>query len=143
ERLRQVLPRPELERLDARLDARIARHDDGDGVRLRRQSRLEQLEPRDLRHVEVDQDDVERLAPQELQRLFAPRRRRDVVALGLQDGGAALAQRALVIHDEDLDTGPLLPVERDRRRDALLRAETGATASRAESVLRHAALTSS
>ena len=92
ERLRQVVPGAGAQRLDAAGDARIAGHHDDDGVLVRAQRGLEDLEPRDLGHVQVDEDDVELAPLDRLERLLAPPDERDVVAVHLQHAGAALAQ---------------------------------------------------
>jgi len=91
ERFGEIVPRTGAQRLDARLDARLAGDDDGDRVGVGRERRAEQLHPRDLAHVQIDQDDVERPAPQQLLGFLAPPAYRGVVAIDGQRAGAALA----------------------------------------------------
>ena len=105
ERLGQVVPGPDPQRLDAARDARIAGHHHDDGILALGEDALEDVETAHLRHVQVDQHDVELPPPHRLQRLLAAADRRDVVPVGLQHRGAALAQRALVVDDEDADAG--------------------------------------
>ena len=105
ERLREVVPGAGAQRLDAAGDARIAGHHDDDRVLVGLQRRPQDLQPRDLRHVQVDQDDVELPALDRLERLFAATDERHVVSIHLEHAGAALAQRALVVDDEDPDAG--------------------------------------
>jgi hypothetical protein len=105
ERLRQIVPGAGPERLDAARDARVPGHDDDDGVLEGLQRGLEDLEPGDLRHVQIHQDDVELAPLDRVDGLFAPADQRHVVAIHLQDTGAAFPQGALVIHHEDPDTG--------------------------------------
>ena len=63
------------------------------------------VEPRDLRHVQIDQDDVELPALYGIQRLFAAAHQRHVVAVHLEHAGAALTQGALVVDHEHPDAG--------------------------------------
>ena len=103
ERLGQVIPGTRPQRLDARSDARVPRHDDRDRVRIRVQARLEQLHSRYLRHVQIEQHDVERAALHHRQRLVALAARGHRVPLQRQHARAALAQGVLVIHHQDAD----------------------------------------
>ena len=101
--LGQVVPRAGAERLDAARDAGIAGHDDDNGVLVGAERGLQDLETRDLRHVEIDEDDVELAPADHLEGFLAAADQRDVVAVHLKNAGAALAQGALVINDEHAD----------------------------------------
>ena len=101
ERLGEVIPRARAQRLEARLDARLPGHDDDDRLAPRRQRRAQQLHPRDLAHEEIHEDDVELATLQQLARLLAAPAHRNGVALDAEHAGATLAQRSLVVHDED------------------------------------------
>ena len=103
ERLGQVVPGAHPERLDARRHARIAGHHDHQAVAIRFQGGIQEVEPRHLRHEEVDQHQVELPAPHQLQRLLAPPRQRHGVSLAAQHRRAALPQGALVVDDQDPD----------------------------------------
>ena len=105
ERLGQVVPGAGPERLDAAGDAGVSRHDHDDRVLVGLQRGLQDLEPGDLGHVQVDEDDIELAAPDRLQRLLAPADQRHIVAIHLQHAGAALPQRALVVDDEHPNAG--------------------------------------
>src|SRR5213594_987473 len=78
---------------------------------MRVQAVLEQPHPRDLGQIEIEQDDVELIALEEVARFFAPAARRDLVVLVLQDAGAAFAQRPVVVDDEDPNAGSQLRSE--------------------------------
>jgi len=69
------------------------------------EDRLEDVEPGDVRHVEIHEHDVELPPPHRLDRLFTAADRGDVVAVRLKDGGAALPERTLVVDDGDADAG--------------------------------------
>jgi hypothetical protein len=96
-RLRQVVPRARLQRLDARRDARVAGRHDHDRIRLGLQAQLQQLEPRHLRDVQVEQHHIEPAPLQQLVRLLPPTTERDVVTLHPQDVATALPQRPVVV----------------------------------------------
>src|SRR5438093_786932 len=104
ERLRQVIPRPRLERLEARGDRRVPRHDDDDRARISGERGLQQLAARDLAHEPVDEGNVEGTPLQRVAGLVATPGHDDVVAFRLEYAVAAFPQRALVIHDQNADT---------------------------------------
>ena len=66
-------------------------------------------------HVEIDQDDVELAAPNDLERLVAAPDEGDVVAVQLEHAGAPLAQGAVVVDDEDPNVG----LDRRRNRERI------------------------
>src|SRR5437867_1996747 len=73
EGLREVVPCPLAQRIHARVDARVARHHDADGVAVRGEGGTEQGQAVDLRHVEVHEQDIEGAALDEVERfLTAP-----------------------------------------------------------------------
>jgi hypothetical protein len=72
-----------------------------------RHDRLEDFHPRHRRHVQIDDDDVVRVATDHFDRFVATATRRYGVALDLQDARAAFAQRAVVIYDKNPDRGEL------------------------------------
>ena len=71
ERLRHVVHRPELDRLDGAVDSRIPRHQDDFAARHGFLDRLEHLESVDVGHPEIHHGEVGRLAPQLFERLLA------------------------------------------------------------------------
>src|SRR6185503_818942 len=105
ERLGQIVPGSGPERLDAAGDARITGHDYDDGVLVGLESCLQDLQAGHLRHIEVDQNDVELAPPHRLQGLFTPTDQRDIVAVHLQHAGAALPQGSLVVDDQHANAG--------------------------------------
>ena len=116
ERLREVVPGAGPQRLDAAGDAGVAGHHHHDGVLVRAQRGLQDLQPGDLGHVQVDQNDVELAPLDRLDGLLASADDGHVVAVHLQHAGAALPQGPLVVHHEDPDAG--LYLARDRQRIA-------------------------
>ena len=105
ERLGEIVPGAGTERLDAAGDARIAGHDHDDRIAIMLQRGPQDIHSRRLRHVQVDQDDVELPAPDRLERLLAPADQRHVVPVHLEDAGAALPERTFVIHHQHSDAG--------------------------------------
>src|SRR5215204_2952084 len=105
ERFRQVVPGARPEGLNAAGDAWISRHDHDDGVLIRLQRRLEDLEPRHLGHIQIDQDDVELSPADSFQSLLTPADQRHIVPIHLKDAGTALPQGALIVYDEYPDAG--------------------------------------
>jgi hypothetical protein len=105
ERLWQVIPGACPERLDAAGHAGVPRHHHDDGVLVGLERRLQDLDSRDLGHVEIHEDYVELAAPDGLERLFPPPDQSHVVAIHLEHAGAALPQRALVVHHEHSNAG--------------------------------------
>src|SRR2546427_12420682 len=70
---------------------------------MRIQAELEQPHPGDFGQVEIEEDDVEFVALEEVARFLAPAARRDLIILVLQDAGAAFAQRPVIVDDEYAD----------------------------------------
>src|SRR5262245_27048614 len=68
---------------------------------MRIETGAQQLHARHLAHVQVEQDDIEWVALQDVLCLLAATAEADLIALVLQHAGATLAQRALVVYDED------------------------------------------
>src|SRR5882762_10496248 len=111
--LGEIVPGAQPQRFDARCDARVSRHHDDDrlGARLHRDA--QQLVSGNVAHVEVEQHDVEAAMPQQLQGLLSTTSDADAVAVDLQQVGATLPQRPVVIDDEEPDAG--LDRGRERR----------------------------
>ena len=105
ERLWQKVPRAGPQHLQTRFHGRLAGDDDRDRVRVGGERGGEQLAAAHRRHVEIEQDDVEGTAPQQLEGFLTTAGDRDVVAFDAQHARAALAQRALVVGDENTDAG--------------------------------------
>jgi hypothetical protein len=101
ERLEDVVVGAALHRLDRGLDRAEAGHDHGEDVQALLGDLLEQLQPRQPRHLEVGDDQVVRPQPQLVERLLAVLAGRDLVALELQELGEDLADHLLVVDDED------------------------------------------
>ncbi len=114
ERLGQVVPRPGPECLDARAYTRVAGHDHDNHVGIGLQRSLQQLQPGDLRHVQVDQQNVELPLPEQGDGFLAATGERHHEAIHLQYAGAAFPQGALVVHQQNSDPG--LDLRRDRKR---------------------------
>ena len=104
-RLRQILPGAETQRLEARVDARLAGHDDRERRGVRGERGGEQFAARHLAHVPVDQHDVERASGEQILRLAPLAADRHIVAVVSEHAGAALAQRVFVIDDQQTN-GP-------------------------------------
>ena len=103
ERLREVIPGAETQRLDTRLDAGVARHHDDDRVRVGGQGRLQQLQAIDLRHVQIHQRNVEGPALEQVQGVVAPGAHRHIVAFIAEQDGAGFTQRVFVVYDQRTD----------------------------------------
>ena len=99
--LRQIVPGAFLQRLDTRCHAGVACHDHDDRVGILLQARDEQLHAWNLRHVEVDQYDVEHARAEKLPSFLAPPADGDVVTFSLQEAGAAFAEGAFIVDDQD------------------------------------------
>ena len=74
ERLGQVVPGAGPQRLDAARDAGVSGHHHDDRVLVGLQRGAEDVQSRDLRHVEIDEDDVELPPLDRVERLLAPAR---------------------------------------------------------------------
>ena len=105
EGLGQVVPGAGAERLDAAGDAGVAGHHHDDRVLIGLERGLEDLQPGDLRHVQVHEDDVEFPAAHGFERLLPASDQRDIVPVHLEHAGAALPQGALVVDDEHPNAG--------------------------------------
>ena len=115
-RLREIGPRAGAERLGGGGDARVPRPHHDDGVAVGLEGGTEDLHAGDRRHVQVDQHDVEPATPDELQRLISATEGGHVEAVHLEDAGAALAESAVVVDDQETQTR--LELGRDRERIA-------------------------
>jgi hypothetical protein len=114
ERLGEVVPGPGPERFDARGDAGIPGHHDHDGVAVLVERGPQQLETRDLRHVQIDQDDVELPPADHVPGLLAAPGQGHREPVHLQHAGTALPKGTLVVHQQNLDAG--LDLRRDGER---------------------------
>ncbi len=94
----------------------IAGHHYHDGVAMVLERGAEQVNPADLRHVQVDQHDVEIAPLDRLEGLFPAADDGHVEAVHLEDAGAGFAEGALVVHHQDPDAR--LHVGGDRQRVA-------------------------
>ena len=99
-RLREIIRRPGAEHLETRFDTRLPGNDDRDGVVVLPQGHTEQLLAWNVRHEEIDQDDVEDAVVQQIEGLDPTPRRRDVITFRGEHAGAAVAHHALVIDYE-------------------------------------------
>jgi hypothetical protein len=98
--LRKEVPRSLLQRFGARLDARVARHDDHGGAGIRFEDRAHQVEPANARHEQVHERDVERAASHQLERRVPALADRDVVSLLSEHQRARLAQCRLIVDEQ-------------------------------------------
>jgi len=78
------------------------------------------VHPRDRRHVEVDEHDVETAAFELIEGLLAVPADLDLVTLVLEHCGAALPQCALVVDEEDLQPRFVLGSDRQERCEIVL-----------------------
>ena len=60
QRLGQVVERAELDRFDGAVDRRVRGHQDDAALRLRLPDRAQDVEPAELRHLQIDEGDVRR-----------------------------------------------------------------------------------
>src|SRR5258705_6140772 len=109
---RQVVPCAGAERFETRFHARIAGNHDDDRVRIRLETGAQQAHPRHVRHVEIEEDDVELGALEEIAGFVPAGAHRHLISLVAQHGRATLPERALVVYDEDLDGRLQLRAER-------------------------------
>ncbi len=119
ERLGQIVPGPGAERFERGLDTRLPGDHDDDRLGVRGERGREQLHPRDVAHVEIDEHDVERVPLEGLERLVPATARLHAVAFDLERTGAALAQRALVVDHENADAGLRRRVDREQFRNVI------------------------
>ena len=111
EGLREVIPCSGPEHLETRLNRRVARHHDRNGVAVLLQARFEELRTRDTGHVLVDEYDVVCASLEEVERLVAFAAHLHVVPFGFQECAAALSQSPLVVNDENPHAGLGLAVQ--------------------------------
>ena len=78
---------------------------DRDHLRVGLQTRMQQVQTRNVAHVEVDERDVEGGAAEQLERFAASTTDGDVVAFEPEDAGAAFAQSVVVVNDYDAKAG--------------------------------------
>ena len=72
---------------------------------MRLERRLEDVNAGDRLEIEIDQDDVELAAPNDLERLVPAPDEGDVVAVELEHARAPFAQRAVIVDHEDPNVG--------------------------------------
>jgi hypothetical protein len=101
ERLGQIIPGSGAQPLDAARDARVAGDDDNDRVPVRLERGAHNIDSVDLRQVKVREDDVVPGALDGLESFVAGIHRRDVVALGAEGDQQALAERPVILDDQD------------------------------------------
>ena len=73
---------------------------------MRRQSSPQNVHSRNRRQIEIDQHDVELPTLEQIERFVASSAGRDRVSVNLQDARTALAERPIIIDQEDLKSGP-------------------------------------
>jgi len=105
EGLGEIIPGSGAQRLDAGSDARVAGHHDDDGVLILLERGAQDLEAGHLRHVEIDEHDIELAALEELAGFFAPSGQRNGEAIHLKHAGAAFPQGPLIVDEQDPDVG--------------------------------------
>ncbi len=103
ERLGEIIPGAHPQCFNARGNARIARHHDDEAIAVGFQRGVEDFQPGDQRHEEVDQNEVELTPADQVEGFLAASRQSHAIALTTEDRGAALPERALVINNEDPD----------------------------------------
>jgi hypothetical protein len=101
DRLRQVLKRPERDRLHGRIQTRIARHQDDRYVQIALADRLQELDPVHAGHVDVAHHGIERRVREELRRPPSIARRRHFVPFSGQHPCNRSNERFLVVDQED------------------------------------------
>ena len=102
ERLDDVVVGAVLERLDGRLDRCVGRHDDDGRLGGGLADLAEDLETVHPGHLDVDEEDLRRLARERRERLAAARRGEDVVPLLLEPERERAPQVGLVVDDHQL-----------------------------------------
>ena len=103
--LGEIIPGAGPKRLDARADARVPGHHHDDHVGIGFERGAQQIEAGDLRHVQIDQHDVELALLEKLARFFTPSRQGHREPVHLKDAGATLPKGAFVINQQDPDPG--------------------------------------
>ena len=104
DRLSQVVARPQSHGGHRAVQVAVAREDHDRGHRSVTRQRPEDLEPTPARHLEIEEDDVEVRAPNQVERVRT--------RVGLYDPTSAervphkLADARLVVDDQDVQTGP-------------------------------------
>ena len=81
ERFWKVVPRPSAQGFEAARDTRIAGHDDDQRVLVGGERGAEDVHSRDRRHVQVEEDHIETLSTENVQRFVAPSRYGDGIAV--------------------------------------------------------------
>ena len=106
--LGHIVPRASAQRLETRFHARVAGNHDDNRVGICLETGAQQAHPWDLCHIEIEEHDVELGALEQVAGFVAAPAQRDLVSLVPQHRRAALPERALVVHDQDLDGRPEL-----------------------------------
>ena len=156
ERLREVVDGPEPHRLDRGLGRGEGGHHEGDDVAIQLLGDLQHLDAAHVGHPDVREQQIDALALQHLDRRAAVLGHEHVVAVAPQHDPKHVAQRRLVVDDQDArltwrragGTGsagaaravaarlmPSSAARSDRRIAPLRQAETGATGSRTLTVV--------
>ena len=99
-RLREVLARAELDRLDRALDRRVPGHQDDFTSRHRAANLAQQLEAMHVRHAQVDHRQVRWLAKQQAHGFGAARARPHLEARLVREAFNQLQHRHFIVHDE-------------------------------------------
>ena len=104
ERLGEVLPRAELDRLDGAVDGRVGGHQDHFAARHGRADLPQQIEPVDVGHPQIDHRQVGGLAQQRAHRVGAARAGDDVEPDARRQPLDDLQHRHFVVDDEQQRT---------------------------------------
>src|SRR5215468_7039809 len=114
-RLRDEILRALFHGLDGEIDARVCRNQDNRAVGITRFQAPKQIEPGKLRHHHIGDYNVGIIRLDHLLRLCAIRRQADVIAPLLQDHFENLADRGLVVDDQNLGPSRTCTVLPDSR----------------------------
>ena len=101
ERLAQVVGGAGLDGPHRRLDGAVGRHDDDGRLRRDGAQAVEEVEPGEIGHPLIGEDEVEGLPGEALERVLAAGRLGDVEAPLAEEARHQLALRGLVVHHED------------------------------------------
>jgi len=99
--LGEVVERARVDGFDRRLDRGEGRQDDNRQVGLNHRQLLEDGQPIEIGHAQVDQRHVERLGGGQPQRLFAAAGDSHAIALAAERLGQELARDLIVVHDQE------------------------------------------